>query len=117
MVWCRRRVGWCSVDRSLLRTYTHTPDTTKQIEDVHLVRDKGSGKSKGFAFIKYEDQRSTVLAVDNFNGIKVRGCIMGSERVSSSILSVALLDHLDTSLSTPRHTIAAGAHAAGGPQG
>lgn len=29
------------------------------------------GKSKGFAFVGYEDQRSTVLAVDNFNGIKV----------------------------------------------
>ena len=42
-----------------------------EIEDVHLVRDKGSGKSKGFAFLKYEDQRSTVLAVDNFNGIKI----------------------------------------------
>ncbi len=35
------------------------------------MRDKGSGKSKGFAFVKYEDQRSTVLAVDNFNGVKV----------------------------------------------
>ena len=44
----------------------------QQIEDLHLVRDKGTGKSKGFAFLKYEDQKSTVLAVDNFNGIKVR---------------------------------------------
>jgi RNA-binding motif X-linked protein 2 len=25
----------------------------------------------GFAFLKYEDQRSTILAVDNFNGIKL----------------------------------------------
>lgn len=31
--------------------------------DVNLVRDKGTGKSKGFAFIAYEDQRSTTLAV------------------------------------------------------
>lgn len=31
--------------------------------DVNLVRDKGTGKSKGFAFIAYEDQRSTILAV------------------------------------------------------
>ncbi|KAM0682909.1 RNA-binding protein Cwf29 [Mitosporidium daphniae] len=31
------------------------------------------GKSKGFAFVGYEDQRSTVLAVDNFNGIKILG--------------------------------------------
>lgn len=48
------------------------PSPPQQIEDIHLVRDKGSGKSKGFAFVKYEDQRSTVLAVDNFNGSKVR---------------------------------------------
>lgn len=42
-----------------------------EIEDLHLVRDKGTGKSKGFAFLKYEDQRSTILAVDNMNGIKL----------------------------------------------
>ncbi|OQS02155.1 U2 snRNP component IST3 [Thraustotheca clavata] len=39
-----------------------------EIEDINLVRDKETGKSMGFAFIKYEDHRSTVLAVDNFNG-------------------------------------------------
>ena len=35
------------------------------------MRDKQSGKSKGYAFLCYEDQRSTVLSVDNLNGIKV----------------------------------------------
>lgn len=40
---------------------------------VKLVRDKETGKSQGFGFLKYEDQRSTVLAVDNFNGIDVLG--------------------------------------------
>ena len=44
-----------------------------EIADVNLARDKDTGKPKGFAFIAYEDQRSTVLAVDNFNGITVRG--------------------------------------------
>jgi hypothetical protein len=34
-----------------------------EIVDVNLVRDKGTGKSRGFAFLAYEDQRSTVLAV------------------------------------------------------
>ncbi|CAA6669458.1 unnamed protein product [Spirodela intermedia] len=34
-----------------------------EVVDVNLVRDKGTGKSKGFAFIAYEDQRSTILAV------------------------------------------------------
>eukprot|EP00276_Gloeochaete_wittrockiana_P020439 CAMPEP_0184355498 /NCGR_PEP_ID=MMETSP1089-20130417/96523_1 /TAXON_ID=38269 ORGANISM="Gloeochaete wittrockiana, Strain SAG46.84" /NCGR_SAMPLE_ID=MMETSP1089 /ASSEMBLY_ACC=CAM_ASM_000445 /LENGTH=559 /DNA_ID=CAMNT_0026692203 /DNA_START=36 /DNA_END=1716 /DNA_ORIENTATION=+ len=44
-----------------------------EIVDCNLVRDKTTGKSKGFAFIAYEDQRSTVLAVDNLNGAKVLG--------------------------------------------
>lgn len=39
--------------------------------DVNLPRDKETGKQKGFAFIMYEDQRSTVLAVDNLNGAQV----------------------------------------------
>ncbi|KAL8810312.1 MAG: hypothetical protein Q9223_007783 [Gallowayella weberi] len=40
---------------------------------VRLVRDKETGKSKGFAFLKYEDQRSTDLAVDNLGGAMVMG--------------------------------------------
>ncbi|XP_052900940.1 RNA-binding motif protein, X-linked 2 [Anopheles moucheti] len=44
-----------------------------EVVNVNLVRDKATGKSKGFAFICYEDQRSTVLAVDNLNGIKLVG--------------------------------------------
>jgi len=43
-----------------------------QVEDVHLVRDDDTGQSKGFAFLKYEDARSCVLAVDNLIGTKVR---------------------------------------------
>ncbi|KAL8791794.1 MAG: hypothetical protein Q9195_005603 [Heterodermia aff. obscurata] len=38
---------------------------------INLVRDKESGKSKGFAFLKYEDQRSADLAVDNLGGATV----------------------------------------------
>nr|GMD64373.1 zinc finger CCCH domain-containing protein 25 [Ipomoea batatas]GME12573.1 zinc finger CCCH domain-containing protein 25 [Ipomoea batatas] len=47
-----------------------------EIVDVNLVRDKGTGKSKGFAFIAYEDQRSTNLAVDNLNGAQILGRII-----------------------------------------
>ena len=36
-----------------------------------MPRDKEKGKPKGFAFLMYEDQRSTILAVDNLNGAKV----------------------------------------------
>lgn len=42
-----------------------------EIVNINLVRDKKTGKSKGFCFLAYEDQRSTVLAVDNLNGFKV----------------------------------------------
>lgn len=40
---------------------------------VKLGRDRETGKSKGFAFLKYEDQRSTDLAVDNLSGADVLG--------------------------------------------
>ena len=39
--------------------------------DVNLPRDKNTGKTRGFGFLMYEDQRSTILAVDNLNGAKV----------------------------------------------
>ena len=38
---------------------------------MELVRDKETGKSKGFAFLEYEDQRSTDLAVDNLGGTTI----------------------------------------------
>merc|ERR1719217_1366914 len=44
-----------------------------EIVDVNLIRDKTTGKSKGFAFVCYEDQRSTILAVDNMNGFQMLG--------------------------------------------
>lgn len=40
---------------------------------INLIRDKETGKSKGFGFLKYEDQRSTDLAVDNLGGATVMG--------------------------------------------
>ncbi|XP_026737369.1 RNA-binding motif protein, X-linked 2-like [Trichoplusia ni] len=44
-----------------------------EIVNINLVRDKATGRSRGFSFICYEDQRSTILAVDNLNGIKILG--------------------------------------------
>lgn len=52
-----------------------------ELVDVNLVRDKTTGKSRGFAFLAYEDQRSTVLAVDNLNGAKVLGRIVKVDHV------------------------------------
>mmetsp|Transcript_18860 Transcript_18860/g.27891 ORF Transcript_18860/g.27891 Transcript_18860/m.27891 type:complete len:240 (-) Transcript_18860:292-1011(-) len=44
-----------------------------EIEDLNLVREESTGKSRGFCFCKYEDARSCILAVDNFCGQKVLG--------------------------------------------
>jgi len=52
-----------------------------EIEDINLARDKTTNKSKGFAFIKYEDTRSTILAVDNFNGMKLLGRTLRCDHV------------------------------------
>ncbi|KAA8647142.1 uncharacterized protein ATNIH1004_005830 [Aspergillus tanneri] len=48
---------------------------------VNLVRDKETGKSRGFAFLKYEDQRSTDLAVDNLGGATVLDRILRVDHV------------------------------------
>lgn len=40
---------------------------------IKLARDKETGKSRGFCWLKYEDQRSTDLAVDNMGGAQVLG--------------------------------------------
>lgn len=49
--------------------------------DVNLVRHEETGKSRGFAFVCYEDQRSTVLVVDNLNGGTVLGRTIRVEHV------------------------------------
>lgn len=43
---------------------------------INMIRDKETGKSKGFAFLKYEDQRSCDLAVDNLGGAEVLGRLL-----------------------------------------
>jgi RNA-binding motif protein, X-linked 2 len=40
-----------------------------EVQDIHLVREQDTGQSKGFCFVKYEDARSCVLAVDNLIGV------------------------------------------------
>lgn len=43
---------------------------------IKLQRDRETGKSRGFAFLKYEDQRSCDLAVDNLGGATVLGRVL-----------------------------------------
>ncbi|RCI12115.1 hypothetical protein L249_0755 [Ophiocordyceps polyrhachis-furcata BCC 54312] len=40
---------------------------------LKLARDKETGKSRGFGWLKYHDQRSTDLAVDNLGGADIGG--------------------------------------------
>lgn len=53
-----------------------------EIVNLNLIRDKATGKSKGFGFICFEDQRSTVLTVDNLNGVKVLGRFVRVDHVA-----------------------------------
>lgn len=54
-----------------------------EVVNINLVRDRKTGKSKGFCFLCYEDQRSTILAVDNFNGIKIKGRAIRVDHVAN----------------------------------
>lgn len=78
---CRHTIAFVS---SYARTYRYlSPHPTflsfrTQVEDINLVRDEDTGKSKGFAFLKYEDSRSCILAVDNLTGSKVRHALCRS---------------------------------------
>ncbi|KAL7068117.1 RNA recognition motif family protein [Cryptosporidium serpentis] len=51
--------------------------------DVNLIRDPKTGKSKGFCFLAYEDQQSTILAVDNANDMILLGNKLKVDHVSN----------------------------------
>ena len=44
-----------------------------EVTDVRLARDSKTGEPRGFCYLAYEDQRSTVLAIDGFNGRSICG--------------------------------------------
>jgi RNA-binding motif protein, X-linked 2 len=48
-----------------------------------MPREKATGKRRGFAFLMYEDQRSTVLAVDNLNGADLLGRTLRVDHVQN----------------------------------
>lgn len=54
-----------------------------EVMNVNMPRDKETGKPRGFAFLMYEDQRSTVLAVDNLNGAKVLDRVLKVDHVKN----------------------------------
>ncbi|KFM80685.1 RNA-binding motif protein, X-linked 2, partial [Stegodyphus mimosarum] len=59
------------------------PLTYGEIVNINLVRDKKTGKTKGFCFLCYANQKSTVLAVDNLNGIKLCGRTIRVDHVAN----------------------------------
>ncbi|XP_023242314.1 RNA-binding motif protein, X-linked 2-like [Centruroides sculpturatus] len=54
-----------------------------EVKEINLIRDKKTGKSKGFGFLCYENNKSTILAVDNFNGIKLCGRTIRVDHVAN----------------------------------
>ena len=53
-----------------------------EVVDINLVRDKTTGKSLGYAFLAFEDQRSTILAVDNLTGFSLLGRMLRVDHVA-----------------------------------
>lgn len=77
LVFCRVYVG--NLDHSLTEgDILAVLSQFGEVDDIHLVREEDTGKSKGFAFAKYEDARSGILAVDNLIGIQVRSSVVWS---------------------------------------
>ena len=69
-----------------------------EVEDLNLVRDDDTGKSKGFGFLKYEDVASTVLAVDNFAGSRVLGRSIRVDHVEKYRLPKHILEKEEVSV-------------------
>eukprot|EP00887_Chlorella_sp_A99_P003588 scaffold7.g3588.t1 len=80
----RRHLGWGALPYELTEgDVLAVFSQYGEVVDVNLVRDKQTGRSKGFAFLAYEDQRSTVLAVDNLSGARVAGRVVRVEHVGN----------------------------------
>ena len=57
-----------------------------EVMDVNLPRDKTTGKLRGFGFLMYEDQRSTVLAVNYHQCASGYGSVDMKARVFSAYI-------------------------------
>ncbi|TKY90251.1 hypothetical protein EX895_000249 [Sporisorium graminicola] len=57
--------------------------SSSQQQQQQQSKPVGKGKHRGFGFLMYEDQRSTVLAVDNLNGAQVLGRTLRVDHVAS----------------------------------
>ena len=73
-----RLAGFCEAIPQLAVPHQSASDSIMTRISRH-----SAGKSRGFAFLAYEDQRSTVLAVDNLSGGKVAGRIITVNHVDN----------------------------------
>lgn len=75
------------VDVNLPRAHNNPPQDSRQDNkngsQQQQQKPVGKGKHRGFGFLMYEDQRSTVLAVDNLNGAQVLGRTLRVDHVAS----------------------------------
>jgi RNA-binding motif X-linked protein 2 len=76
-----------------------------EVEDIHLVREEDTGKSRGFAFVKYEDTRSCILAVDNFCGVVILGRSLRVDHVEQYRLPKKLQEREQDSGGEPQTSI------------
>lgn len=60
--------------------YNVTEDALKQVfstvgvvKNVRMVQDKETGRSKGFAFVEYEDAATALSAIRNIDGFDLLG--------------------------------------------
>ena len=82
-----------------------------EVEDFNMPREEKTGKSRGWAWVKYEDQRSTILAVDNFNGAKLLGRTLRVDhcekyRLPKEVLEKEREDEVHTSAPSPQGALA-----------
>ena len=66
-----------------------------EIEDINMPREKKTGKPRGWCWCKYEDQRSTVLAVDNLTGATLLGRTLRVDHCEKYKLPKELKDRED----------------------
>lgn len=76
------------------------------VVDLNLARNEDTGDSKGFAFVAYADWRSTVLAVDNFNGTELLRRRIRVDHVSNSGGKLCVVAHRGPRFSTTRSPMA-----------
>ncbi|KIH93748.1 u2 snrnp component ist3 [Sporothrix brasiliensis 5110] len=81
---------------------------------LKLARDQETGKSKGFGWLKYEDQRSTDLAVDNLGGAQIGGRMISVDHARYKARDDEDADEFKVGWADMQRRLGAGATGGGG---